>query len=109
MNEIFFIKEALKLAKKGMSWTNPNPMVGTVIVKDDKIIGKGYHREVGLLHAEIEALNDAKTSIRGVTLYVNLEPCSHYGRTPPCVDAIVKSGITRVVCSSLDPNPKVHG
>ena len=105
----FFMREALKLAKKGMSWTNPNPMVGAVIGKDGQIIAKGYHKRVGLPHAEIEALNAAKTSIKGATLYVNLEPCSHYGRTPPCVNTIIKSGITRVVCSSLDPNPKVHG
>ncbi len=109
INQILFIKEALKLAEKGMSWTSPNPMVGAVLVKDGKIIGKGYHRKVGLPHAEIEAVNNAKTSIKGATLYVNLEPCSHYGRTPPCVDAIIKSGITCVICSSFDPNPKVHG
>lgn len=109
MNEILFIKETLKLAKKGMGWTNPNPMVGAVLVKNGKIIGKGYHRKVGLLHAEIEALDNAKTSIKGATLYINLEPCSHFGRTPPCVDAIIKSAIKRVVCSTLDPNPQVHG
>lgn len=109
VNEMFYIKEALKFAKKGMGWTNPNPMVGAVIVKNGKIIGKGYHRKVGLPHAEIEAINNAKTNVKGATLYVNLEPCIHYGRTPPCVGVIIKSGIKRVVCSILDPNPRVHG
>lgn len=108
-NETLFIKEALKLAKKGIGWTNPNPMVGAILIKDGEIIGKGYHRKVGLPHAEIEALNNTQNGIKDATLYVNHEPCSHYGRTPPCVDAIIESGITRVVCSSLDPNPKVHG
>ena len=105
----YFIDEALRLAKKAMGWTNPNPMVGAVIVKNGKIIAKGYHKRVGLPHAEIEALNAAKTSVKGATLYVNLEPCAHYGRTPPCVDAIIQAGIKRLVCSTLDPNPKVHG
>ena len=105
----YFIDEALRLAKKAMGWTNPNPLVGAVIVKNGKIIAKGYHKRVGLPHAEIEALNAAKTSVKGATLYVNLEPCAHYGRTPPCVDAIIQAGIKRLVCSTLDPNPKVHG
>jgi diaminohydroxyphosphoribosylaminopyrimidine deaminase/5-amino-6-(5-phosphoribosylamino)uracil reductase len=105
----YFIDETLRLAKKARGWTNPNPMVGAVIVKDGQIIAKGYHKRVGFPHAEIEALNAAKTSVEGATLYVNLEPCTHYGRTPPCVDAIIQAGIKRVVCSTLDPNPKVHG
>ena len=105
----YFIAETLRLAKKAMGWTNPNPMVGAVIVKRGQIIAKGYHKRVGLPHAEIEALNAAKTSVKGATLYVNLEPCTHYGRTPPCVDAIIQAGIKRVVCSILDPNSKVHG
>lgn len=104
-----FLKEALKLARKGIGWTNPNPMVGAILVKDGKIIAKAYHKRVGLPHAEIEVLRAAKESVKGVTLYVNLEPCSHFGRTPPCVSAIIHSGIGRVVCSTLDPNPKVHG
>lgn len=105
----FFLRETLKLAKKGMGWTNPNPMVGAILVKDGKIIGKGYHKQAGFPHAEIEVLRGTKKSIRGATLYVNLEPCSHLGRTPPCTDAIIKSGIARVVCSTLDPNSKVNG
>ncbi len=104
-----FMDEALKLAKKAMGWTNPNPMVGAIIVKNGKIIGKGYHRKVGSPHAEIEALKAAKTSFKGATLYVNLEPCTYYSRTPPCTDAIIKSGIKRVVCATADPNSKVSG
>lgn len=104
-----FLKKALKLAKKGMGWTSPNPMVGAILVKNEKIIGKGYHKKVGLPHAEIKAIKSVKESAERATLYVNLEPCSHFGRTPPCVDAIIKAKIARVVCSVLDPNPKVRG
>ncbi|MDI6592021.1 MAG: bifunctional diaminohydroxyphosphoribosylaminopyrimidine deaminase/5-amino-6-(5-phosphoribosylamino)uracil reductase RibD [Patescibacteria group bacterium] len=109
MEEEFFLKEALKLAKKGLSWTNPNPMVGAVIVKNGKIIAKGYHKRVGLPHAEIEALRVAKSDVKGSTLYTNLEPCSHWGRTPPCVQSLIRAGISQIVCSTLDPNPKVRG
>ncbi len=105
----FFLKETLNLAKKGMGWTNPNPMVGAVIVKNGKIIGKGYHRKVGFPHAEIEALKACRESLEGSTLYINLEPCSHFGRTPPCVDEIIKTEISHVVCCTLDPTPKVSG
>lgn len=105
----FFLKETLKFAKKGMGWTNPNPMVGAILVKDGKIIGKGYHKKVGLAHAEIEALRSCKQTAEGATLYINLEPCSHYGRTPPCVDEIIEAKINRVVYSTIDPNPKVSG
>lgn len=107
--DTLFLKKTLQLARKGMGWTQPNPMVGAVLVKNGKIIAKGYHKKVGLPHAEIEAIKNAKTSLKSATLYVNLEPCAHYGRTPPCVDAIIKAGITRMVCSTLDPNPSVHG
>lgn len=105
----YFIDKTLKLAKKAIGWTNPNPMVGAVIVKRGQIIAEGYHKRVGLPHAEIEALNAAKTNAKEATLYLNLEPCTHYGRTPPCVDAIIQAGIKRVVCSTLDPNLKVKG
>lgn len=104
-----FLKETLKLAKRGIGWTYPNPMVGGVLVKNGKIVGRGYHHQVGNDHAEIVALKSAKETTKGSTLYVNLEPCSHYGRTPPCVETIIKSGITRVVCSTADPNPQVNG
>lgn len=88
----------------------PNPMVGAVIVKNDKIVAEGFHKKVGLPHAEIEAFNRIKKNITvGATLYVNLEPCSHFGKTPPCTDAIIESGIKRVVLCTLDPNPKVSG
>lgn len=103
------MQEALKLAKKGLSWTWPNPLVGAVIVRNGKVVGKGYHQKVGLSHAEIEALARAGKNAKGATLYVNLEPCSHFGKTPPCVDAVIQAGIRRVVCSTLDPNPKVSG
>lgn len=105
-----FLKQALNLAKKGLGSTLPNPMVGAVIVKDGKIISSGFHKKVGLPHAEIEALKNIKDrKVTGAKLYVNLEPCSHYGKTPPCTEAIIKSGISRVVCSTLDPNPKISG
>lgn len=103
-----FLLETLKLAKKGLGWTNPNPMVGAVIVKDGQIIGKGYHKKFGFPHAEIEALRSCQEA-KGATLYVNLEPCVHFGKTPPCVDEIIKAGIKKVICCALDPNPKTHG
>lgn len=105
----YFIAETLKLARFGIGWVNPNPMVGAVLVKDAVIIGKGYHKKVGLPHAEIEALRSCKQSPKGTTLYVNLEPCTFFGRTPPCVNEIIKAGIKKVVCSTLDPNPRVNG
>lgn len=104
-----FMSEALTLAKKGIGWTSPNPMVGAVIVKRGKIIGRGYHRKAGGAHAEIEALAGVGTGARGATLYVNLEPCSHFGKTPPCTEAIINAGLKRVVCSAIDPNPQVQG
>ncbi|MEK7106823.1 MAG: bifunctional diaminohydroxyphosphoribosylaminopyrimidine deaminase/5-amino-6-(5-phosphoribosylamino)uracil reductase RibD [Patescibacteria group bacterium] len=104
-----FMDEALKLAEKGAGWTNPNPMVGAVIVKNGRIIGQGYHRRAGGPHAEIEALAEAGASASGATLYVNLEPCAHFGKTPPCIEALINAGIKRVVCSAIDPNPQVSG
>lgn len=105
----FFLEQTFKLAKKGLSWTNPNPLVGAVIIKNGRIIGKGFHHKAGLPHAEIEALNSAVENPKGATLYVNLEPCNYFGKTPPCVPVIIKSKIKRVVCSTKDPNPKVFG
>lgn len=104
-----FIKLALRLAKSGLSWTNPNPLVGAVLVKNNKIISKGFHHQAGKAHAEIEALNAVKENPKGATLYVNLEPCASFGKTPPCVEAIIKAGIKKIVCSTLDPNPKNEG
>jgi len=100
---------ALSLARKGMGTTSPNPMVGAVLVKGNSIVGKGYHRKAGMPHAEIVALSDAKGAAKGATLYVNLEPCVHVGRTPPCVNSIIASGVRRVVVAMLDPNPQMNG
>jgi len=103
------MRRALRLAARGAGRTSPNPMVGAVIVADDRLVGEGYHREVGGLHAEVWALRDAGEAARGATMYVTLEPCSHFGRTPPCTDAIIAAGISKVVAAMLDPNPKVNG
>lgn len=103
------MKKALQLAKKGQSWTSPNPMVGAVIVKNDKILGQGYHQRYGQAHAEIDAIKLAKEDISRSTIYVSLEPCCHTGKTPPCVEAIVQSKIKKVVCAHLDPNPLISG
>ncbi len=104
-----FMKRALKIAEKGWGKTNPNPLVGAVIVKDNEIIAEGFHEALGCAHAEVAALKSACADVRGSTLYVNLEPCSHYGRTPPCAKAIIDSGIKNVVVGMVDPNPKVSG
>ena len=111
-NDSDFMLEALALARMGWGMTNPNPMVGAVIVKDGTVIGRGFHRKAGEAHAEINALRDAADhnhDPRGATIYVTLEPCSTYGRTPPCTEAIIKAGITKVVIGALDPNPKHAG
>lgn len=103
------MKRALKLAKKGWGHTNPNPLVGAVIVKGGKIIGEGYHEYFGGPHAEVNALKSAVEDVKGATMFVTLEPCSHYGKTPPCVEALIKSGIKEVYIAMEDPNPKVSG
>jgi len=103
------MKMALELAEKGLGFTSPNPMVGAVIIKDGKIAGKGYHKAVGKAHAEINAINDAKSLASGGTLYVTLEPCNHTGRTLPCTLKIAEAGIKRVVIAMKDPNPNVKG
>lgn len=109
MQDKDYMKRALELAAKGRGWTNPNPMVGAVIVKDGRIIGEGYHHKCGELHAERDALKNCTEDPKGATIYVTLEPCCHYGKQPPCVNAILEAGITKVVCGSGDPNPKVAG
>jgi len=109
MDDLSFLKQTLALGKKGLGRTNPNPMVGAIIVKNGKIIGKGYHKKAGSPHAEIEALNSLTQDPKESTLYVNLEPCNHYGRTPPCSDAVIKAGIKKVICATQDPNQKVQG
>lgn len=105
----YYMKKALRLAKKGEGYTNPNPMVGALLVKNGKIISEGYHKKAGLAHAEIEALKKAQGRAKGATLYVTLEPCTHFGKTPPCVDAIIKEKVKRVVIGAHDPNPIVNG
>jgi len=104
-----FMQRAIRLAKRGEGRVSPNPLVGALIVKRGKVIAEGYHRKAGLPHAEVNALNLAGSQSRGATLYVNLEPCAHYGRTPPCSKAIIRAGIKRVVVGIEDPNPLVSG
>lgn len=104
-----FMRIALREARKGLGCTSPNPAVGAVIVRENKIVATGYHRKAGMPHAEIEALKKLGGRAPGDTLYVTLEPCNHQGRTPPCTAAILRSGIRRVVVGAMDPNPKVVG
>jgi diaminohydroxyphosphoribosylaminopyrimidine deaminase/5-amino-6-(5-phosphoribosylamino)uracil reductase len=110
VNELF-MKRCLELAQRGMGFTAPNPMVGAVLVCGDKIIGEGFHRCCGEAHAEVNAINSVKNKklLKDSTLYVNLEPCSHYGKTPPCAELIIKSGIPQVVIATHDPFPEVAG
>ncbi len=103
------MKRALQLAEMGAGYTSPNPLVGAVIVKNGKIIGEGYHKVYGSHHAEVAAFQNAVEDVTGATLYVTLEPCSHYGKTPPCAKAIIAHGIQKVVVGLLDPNPLVAG
>lgn len=104
-----FMLEAIKLAKNGGDKVAPNPKVGAVIVKAGKVIGSGYHEFFGGPHAEVNAIKSLKESAEGATIYVTLEPCSHYGKTPPCVNAIIKEGFKKVVVGTIDPNPLVKG
>lgn len=104
-----FLKRCFQLAEKGKGLVSPNPLVGAVIAKGSRIISEGYHRAFKLPHAEIEALNKAKDKAKGCTLYVNLEPCCHWGKTPPCTDSIIKAGIKEVIACMIDPNPLVNG
>ncbi len=109
MTDQEYMQMAMRLALRAQGKTSPNPMVGAVIVKKGKIISQGFHRRCGSDHAEIAALKNAQASVKGATLYVTLEPCGHYGRTPPCVDAIIASGIKKVVIGTRDPNPVNNG
>ncbi len=107
-----WMNTCFELAVKGAGYVSPNPLVGAIIVLDGKLLGKGYHRKFGDSHAEVNAIQDAHArhpNLHGATLYVNLEPCVHYGKTPPCVNAIVNEGITKVVAAMKDPNPLVAG
>ncbi len=107
--DLAFMARALELAALGRGRTSPNPMVGAVVVKDGAIVGEGYHRQAGYPHAEILALRQAGERAGGAVLYVSLEPCCHYGRTPPCTGAIIEAGISRMAAAVLDPNPLVSG
>jgi len=109
MNHEFYMKQAIALAEKGIGYTSPNPMVGAVVVKEDKIVGQGYHQVCGEAHAEVNALNDAGVQAKDATIYVTLEPCNHTGKTPPCTLAILEAGIKNVVMAMSDPNPNVAG
>jgi diaminohydroxyphosphoribosylaminopyrimidine deaminase / 5-amino-6-(5-phosphoribosylamino)uracil reductase len=105
----FFMRLALEEAAKGLGRTSPNPVVGAVLVKGGRIIARGYHRRAGTAHAEVVALQAAGAKARGADLYTTLEPCDHYGRTPPCSQALIDAGVRRVITASSDPNPKVNG
>ena len=104
----YFMREAIRLARKGIGKTSPNPVVGAVIVKNGKVIGRGYHKKCGDWHAEIYAIKDSNGDVKGATAYITLEPCCHYGKTPPCVDTLIKEKIGRVLVGTLDPNPSVN-
>ena len=106
---ITFMQRALALAQRATGRTSPNPLVGAVIVKEGKVIGEGYHRKAGTPHAEVHALNVAGEDTKGATLYTNLEPCCHWGRTPPCTTALIDAGIAQVYIAEVDPNPNVAG
>ncbi|NES19419.1 MAG: bifunctional diaminohydroxyphosphoribosylaminopyrimidine deaminase/5-amino-6-(5-phosphoribosylamino)uracil reductase RibD [Symploca sp. SIO3E6] len=103
------MQRCIELARRALGCTTPNPLVGAVIVRDGKIIGEGFHPAAGKPHAEVFALREAGEQARGATIYVNLEPCNHYGRTPPCSEALVKAGVAKVVVGMVDPYPKVSG
>ncbi len=109
MDDVEYMKMALALAERGRGFTSPNPMVGAVVVKEGRVVGKGFHEAVGKAHAEVNAIADAGSGAEGATLYVTLEPCNHSGRTPPCTESILKAGIRRVVTAMRDPNPNVAG
>ncbi|MBU5426844.1 bifunctional diaminohydroxyphosphoribosylaminopyrimidine deaminase/5-amino-6-(5-phosphoribosylamino)uracil reductase RibD [Tissierella pigra] len=106
---IDYMSRALELAKEGIGYTNPNPLVGAVIVKDNRIIGEGYHKVYGSHHAEINAFLNANEDVKDATMYINLEPCSHHGKTPPCTKTIIEKGIKKVIIGLKDPNPIVSG
>jgi diaminohydroxyphosphoribosylaminopyrimidine deaminase / 5-amino-6-(5-phosphoribosylamino)uracil reductase len=107
--DVRHLRTALTLAERGRGTTHPNPKVGAVVVSHGRVVGRGWHRRAGGPHAEVEALREAGARARGATLYVTLEPCNHFGRTPPCVDKVIESGIRRVVVAVADPNPRVRG
>ena len=103
------MRRALVLARRGWGRTAPNPMVGAVVVREGTVVGEGWHARYGGPHAEVAALAKAGRKARGATVYVTLEPCAHWGKTPPCADALVAAGVARVVCATRDPNRKARG
>ena len=107
--DVLMMRRCLKLAQRAAGKTSPNPLVGSVVVKDGKIVGEGFHPEVGQPHAEVFALRDAGDKAQGATVYVNLEPCNHYGRTPPCSEALIEAKVAKVVTGMVDPDPRVGG
>ena len=109
MNSADYMREALALARQGRAQASPNPMVGAVVVRDGEVVGRGFHTYAGLKHAEAIAVEKAGDRARGATVYLNLEPCSHQGRTPPCADALIAAGVAKVVAAMEDPNPRVGG
>jgi len=109
MDDAYWMRRALRLAEKGRGRTSPNPMVGAILVKDRKVVGEGYHAKAGEAHAEIVAFQRAGGEARGATLYLNLEPCAHFGKTPPCAPRVAEEGVKRVVIGMEDPNPLVKG
>ena len=104
-----FMRQALRLARRGLGRTSPNPMVGAVITRGDRIIAQGYHHRFGGDHAEVDAIKHAPENVAGATMYVTLEPCTHHGKTPPCVDAVIRAKLARVVIGTLDPFPEMRG
>jgi diaminohydroxyphosphoribosylaminopyrimidine deaminase/5-amino-6-(5-phosphoribosylamino)uracil reductase len=104
-----FLREALDLARQGKGQTSPNPAVGAVLERDGEVVGRGFHTYSGVKHAEILALEEAGARARGASLYINLEPCSHVGRTGPCADALIAAGVRRVIAAMQDPDPRVAG
>jgi diaminohydroxyphosphoribosylaminopyrimidine deaminase/5-amino-6-(5-phosphoribosylamino)uracil reductase len=107
--DVQYMQQALELARGGLGFVSPNPLVGCVLIKDGIVVGRGYHQRFGGPHAEVHALHEAGPQARGAVLYVNLEPCSHTGKTPPCADAVIQAGVSRVVVALRDPNPLVAG
>jgi diaminohydroxyphosphoribosylaminopyrimidine deaminase/5-amino-6-(5-phosphoribosylamino)uracil reductase len=109
VNEAFWMRRALELARRARGRTSPNPLVGAVVVREGLLVGEGYHQRAGTPHAEVQALAGAGERARGATVYVTLEPCAHHGRTPPCTEALIAAGVRRVVAAMIDPNPRVAG
>jgi diaminohydroxyphosphoribosylaminopyrimidine deaminase / 5-amino-6-(5-phosphoribosylamino)uracil reductase len=109
MNDFQYMEQAISLARNGKGFTSPNPCVGAVVVKNSKVVGKGWHKSAGLFHAEVNAIDDAGQKAKDATIYVTLEPCNHFGKTPPCTHKIINAGIRKVVVGCKDPNPDVCG